>query len=205
MKRMDKMQNYSDLFFFFRLDGDCSCVHRFMSHALIYVYSGTLELTAQGQTVTIETGEAVFVHKEICLCLAVCPEETKKTKVAILCIPEGFLREFYFTIDKQGSVIDTPDRSMFVVPPRKDIDSLFCSMIPYYGTSVVPGEKILKLKIIEAIYALLETDRVFYTLLFGFAQGGKINVFDLLTDTRPIPFHWRKNSKSRMDPDCIAN
>lgn len=205
MKRMDKMQNYSDLFFFFRLDNDCFCVHRFMSYALVYVHSGTLEMTSQGQTVTIETGEAGFVSKEICLCLSVCRKETAKAEVAMLCIPESFLREFYFTIDKQESIIDTPDRSMFLIPPRKDIDSLFCSMIPYYGTNVVPGEKILKLKIIEAIYALLETDRFFYTLLFGFAQGGKINVFDLLADTCNLPFHWHKNKKFRIEPDNQAN
>lgn len=35
---MNTMQNYSDLFFFFHFGGNRSCVHRFMSHALVYVY-----------------------------------------------------------------------------------------------------------------------------------------------------------------------
>lgn len=189
------MQNYSDLFFFFRFGDNHSCVHRFLSHALVYVYCGELEISVPGQVITLQTGEVAFVRKEAYLQLAVCREENKETKFAILQIPESFLREFYFTLEKQEPIFDVPERSLYFVPPRKDLDSLFCSMIPYYGTDVAPGEKILKLKMIEAIYALLGTGQLFYTLLFGFAQGGRTDVFDLLSDTCTMPFHWQKNRK----------
>lgn len=202
---MYKMQNYSDLFFFFRFDDNRSCVHRFMNHALVYVYDGELEMIASDQAVTVRIGEAVFVRKETCLRLAVCRKEIKETKMAILRIPESFLREFYFTIEKLENIADAPDQSVFFIPPREDVDSLFCSMTPYYGAEVVPGEKILKLKIIEAIYALLGTSRLFHTLLFGFAYGSGINVFDLLADTCISSFHWQRNGAVRIELDNKFN
>lgn len=198
---MYKMQNYSDLFLFFRFDDRRSCVHRFTSHALVYVYGGELEIIASEQTVTVKTGETAFVRKETCLRLAACRKGNRETKMAILRIPESFLREFYFTVEKQENIPDVPNQSVFPIPPRKDIQSLFCSMSPYYESGVVPGEKILKLKIIEAIYTLLGTDRLFHTLLFGFAYGGGINVFDLLADTCILPFRWLENETAQIELD----
>lgn len=193
------MQNYSDLFFFFRFDDSRSCVHRFTNHALVYVYAGELVIAASDRSMTIETGDAAFVRKGTCLRLAVCRKETKETKMAILRIPESFLREFYFAVERQENIQGVPDRSVFPIPPREDIQSLFCSMTPYYESGVVPGEKILKLKIIEAIYALLGTGRLFHTLLFGFAFGGGIHVFDLLADTRIPLFRWLENRELRIE------
>lgn len=187
------MQNYSDLFFFFRFDDSRSCVHRFTSHALVYVYAGELVIAASDRSMTIETGDAAFVRKGTCLRLAASRTETRETKMAILRIPESFLREFYFAVERQENIQGVPDRSVFPIPPREDIQSLFCSMTPYYESGVVPGEKILKLKIIEAIYALLGTGRLFHALLFGFAFGGGIHVFDLLADTCIPPFRWLEN------------
>lgn len=193
------MQNYSDLFFFFRLGNDRSCVHRFTSHALVYVYCGELEITVPGQTRTIKSGEAIFVCKETCLSMTVCRKNVKETRIAILHIPESFLREFYFTIEKQETVFDVPDGALFLILQKESIDSLFGSMIPYYGTDVMPGEKILILKIIEAVYALLEMDGLFYALLFEFANGGKVDILDLLADTYTRPFYWRINDKSHIE------
>lgn len=199
------MKNYSDLFFFFRFDDNRSCVHRFPDHALVYVYSGELEITASDQAVTVRAGEAVFVRKEACVRLEVCRKEADETKMAILRIPESFLREFYFTIERLENIADAPDQSIFFIPPREDIDSLFCSMTPYYRAEVVPREKILKLKIIEAIYALLGTSRLFHALFFGFAYGSGINVFDLLADTCISPFHWQRNGAAQIEHDNKSN
>lgn len=197
------MQNYSDLFLFFRFDDSRSCVHRFTSHALVYVYGGELEIIASELTVTVKTGETAFVRKETCLRLAACRKGNREAKMAILRIPESFLREFYFTVEKQENIPDVPNQSVFPIPPREDMDSLFCSMTPYYGTEVAPGEKILKLKIIEAIYALLGTNQLFHTLLFEFAYGSGINVFDLLSDTCILPFRWLENGELRIE--YVAN
>lgn len=199
------MQNYSDLFFYFRFDDDHSCKHRFMSHALIYVYCGELEMNDLDRTIAVKSGEAVFVRKETCMHMEVCRKDNGDAKIAILRIPESFLREFYFTVERRENVFTIPDHSSFSIPQREDVDSLFCSMQPYYVSNVVPTDKVLKLKIIEAIYALLDTDWMFYTLLFEFAYCGKMDVFDLLVDNCIPPFCWQRSKYLCFEPGNKMN
>lgn len=191
------MINYSDLLFFFRFDINRSCVHRFINSALVYVYAGQLEAGDPGRIMLVQSGEAVFVHKGTYLRMTVCPHDAAEARIAILRIPESWLREFYFSVEKQDRVHCAPGYS-FLIPHREDVDSLFCSMLPYYGTGVAPGEKVLKLKVIEAVYALLETDPMFYPLLFGFAYNGRTSVFDLLADTCIPPFYWHNAKEDGM-------
>lgn len=205
MNKKDKRQNYSDLFFYYQFDDDCLCKHQFMCHALVYVYYGELEINGPDQTITVKSGKAAFVCKDTSLQISVYCKNSSEAKIAILRIPENFLHEFYFTTEKQKHIPITPDRSSFLIPQREDVDSLFCSMQPYYGTNVIPGEKILKLKIIEAIYALLETDWTFYSLLFGFAYSGKLDVLDLLVDTSLSPFYWQRCRKRHFEPSNKIN
>lgn len=186
------MQNYSDLFFYSEFDDNYSCKHRFLNHALVYVYCGELEMANLDQTIIAKSGEAVFVRKDTCMQMEVCRKDNDDAKIAIMRIQESFLREFYFTVEKLDNVFSIPDRFSFSIPRREDIESLFCSMQPYYGTNTIPGEKVLKLKIIEAIYALLETDWMFYTLLFEFAYSGRVDVLDLLVDNCIPPFCWHR-------------
>lgn len=200
MNRIDKILNYSDLLFFFRLGEDCSCTHRFLNHALVYVYCGELEISDPDRSMTLKSGEAALVRKDTSQKMAVCRKHAQDAQIAILRIPESFLREFYFTVEEQENVSAVPARSSFFIPQREAVDSLFCSMQPYYGTNIVPGAKVLKLKIIEAIYALLETDWMFYTLLFGFAYSGRIDVLDLLADTYIPPFCWQRSNDLCFEP-----
>lgn len=196
MIKREKMQNYSDLFFYFQFDDDYSCKHRFLNHALVYVYGGELEMTDSDRAITVKTGQAAFVSKDSCMQMEICLEKKEDARIAILRIPESFLRAFYFTVERLENVLSIPDRSSFSIPHREDVDSLFRSMQPYYGTDITPGEKVLKLKIIEAIYALLETDWMFYSLLFGFAYSGRVDILDLLADTCIPPFCWRQRQKT---------
>lgn len=200
MNKIDKMQNYSDVFFHFRLNEDCSCTHQFLNHVLIYVYSGVLEMNDPDRTMTVKSGESAFARKDTCLQMSVYLKDAKEAKVAFLRIPENFLHEFYFTIERQENVPATPYQSFLLLPQREDVDSLFCSMNPYYGTDVAPSKKLLKLKMIEAIYALLQTDWRFYTLLFGFAHSSKMDVLDLLADTCVPPICWQQRKDFRNEP-----
>lgn len=200
MIKNNKMQNYSDVFFYFQFDDDYSCEHRFLNHALVYVYCGELEMTDLDRAILVKSGEAAFVRKDTCMQMEVCRKDNDDAKIAILRIQESFLREFYFTVAKQDHVFSIPDRSSFSIPQREDVESLFCSMQPYYGTSTVPGEKVLKLKIIEAIYALLGTDWMFYTLLFEFAYSGRVDVLDLLAENYIPPFCWHPRKGACLEP-----
>lgn len=111
MIKREKMQNYSDLFFYFQFDDDYSCKHRFLNHALVYVYGGELEMTDSDRAITVKTGQAAFVSKDSCMQMEICLEKKEDARIAILRIPESFLREFYFTVERLENVLSIPDRS----------------------------------------------------------------------------------------------
>lgn len=183
------MQRYSDTFFFFCFNSGDACLHRFASHALVYVYGGQLKMDGRG--LTIPSGESLFVKKGCCLRM-VAGNMEEKTEVAILRIPDNLLREFYFVTDRQEIRDIGSERMSFPIPKRADIDSLFLAMRPYLDANISPQDAALRLKAIEAIYALLDADRMFYSILFGFAATSNISISDLLLETCIAPFYWQK-------------
>lgn len=195
----DHTYNYSELFFFFRFEEYEVCEHRFLSHALLYVYSGKLIIETYGQCIRLEEKESVFICNGTHVRITALEAE-KPSRIAMLRFPDSFLREFYFTTDNTESPKPDLEKHFSPLRPQKDLDSLFGSMLPYYDTGVQPTEKVLKLKIIEGIYALLRIDDVFYSLLFGFAQDGKTDIFDLLAETYVLPFHRYRVDKTTVEP-----
>ena len=65
---------------------------------------------------------------------------------------------------------------------RPDIRSLFESVIPYFDAGEKPSEDVLKLKMIEGVYVLLNTDRNLYASLFDFVEPWKIDILDYLNE-----------------------
>lgn len=65
---------------------------------------------------------------------------------------------------------------------RLDIRSLFESVIPYFDAGEKPSEDVLKLKMVEGIYVLLNTDRNLYASLFDFVEPWKIDILDYLNE-----------------------
>ena len=103
----------------------------------------------------------------------------------VLKFSKAFLREFYQTLDRQQIPIDSKREkaSLLLLPKnRPDIRSLFESVIPYFDAGEKPSEKILKLKMIEGVYVLLNTDRNLYASLFDFVEPWKIDILDYLNE-----------------------
>ncbi|MDR1779109.1 MAG: AraC family transcriptional regulator, partial [Tannerella sp.] len=63
---------------------------------------------------------------------------------------------------------------------RPDIRSLFESFTPYFDSPVAPTPELLRLKLTEGVYCLLNTDKHFYTALFDFSEPWKIDILDYL-------------------------
>jgi AraC-like DNA-binding protein len=65
---------------------------------------------------------------------------------------------------------------------RPDIVSLFESMMPYFDSDVQPTSELLKLKMMEGILILLNTDKNVHASLFDFAEPWKIDILDFLNE-----------------------
>jgi AraC-like DNA-binding protein len=71
-------------------------------------------------------------------------------------------------------------QSLIKLPKTPEIESLFQSMIPYFDTSKKPSEQIMKLKMQEGVYSLLNIDKNFFSCLFDFTEPWKIDIMDFL-------------------------
>jgi AraC-like DNA-binding protein len=155
-------------------------------HSLLYVYSGEMKVTEQGKTAFINKGECAFICKDNRVNIVKRPKGDEQYKCIALSFTRQFLREFYHrTLDK--SKLPPAARrhkfSLYKLPAdRPDIISLFGSMTPYFDSPVKPSEELIKLKMTEGVYCLLNTDKNFYSVLFDFSEPWKIDILDYLNE-----------------------
>jgi AraC-type DNA-binding domain-containing proteins len=176
--------NYSDIFFTYHFNNDIKCVHMVKDHTLVYVYSGELLLEEKSKKTEIHKGECVFLRRDNKVSMTKQPRGEEKFQAIFMIFNRNFLREFYKTIDKNQLPfeIEKHNPSVIKLPPTPDITGLFKSMTPYFDTSVKPADEIMRLKLHEGIYALLNIDDRFYPGLFDFTEPWKIDILDFLNE-----------------------
>ena len=67
-------------------------------------------------------------------------------------------------------------KAAVVLPQSPALQSLFLSFFPYTDANVKPNDEIIRLKMQEAVYYLLDTDARFYPTLFDFNEAWKIDL-----------------------------
>lgn len=181
-----KTINYSGVFLTCYTDNETTCVHATKDHSLVYLYAGKLILEdGKEKTETIiYPGECVFIRRDHRVKMTKFYTETEQYKGITLTFRRNFLREFYNNMDKNSIPKDSaiPEESIFRLPLRPDITSLFQSLTPYFDSTVQPTEELINLKEQEAVYALLSIDPGFYPILFDFTEPWKIDIMDFLNE-----------------------
>lgn len=164
---------------------DCECAHENREHTLIYLCSGELEIEECGRKTVLHAGDCAFMRRDNRMWLQKKVVEGKPYRSVVLKFSRGFLREFYQTLTHQPLPVDCKREklSLRVLPKnRPDIRSLFESVIPYFDADEKPAEEVLKLKMMEGVYVLLQTDRNLYASLFDFVEPWKIDIIDYLNE-----------------------
>ena len=164
---------------------DRECAHENREHTLIYQCSGRLEIDERGKKTVLYPGDCAFMRRDNRMWLQKRVGKGEPYRSIVLKFSKGFLREFYQTLDRQHIPIDSKREkaSLLLFPKnRPDIRSLFESVIPYFDAGEKPSEKILKLKMIEGVYVLRNTDRNLYASLFDFVEPWKIDILDYLNE-----------------------
>ena len=158
------------------------CAHENSEHTLIYLCSGKLEIDENGKKTILYGGDCAFMRKDHRLWLQKHIENGMPYRSVVLKFTRAFLREFYQKLDKKILPDARRDRTSLRILPhdRPDIRSLFESVIPYFDAGIKPSEEILKLKMTEGLYILLNTDKNLYASLFDFADPWKIDILDFL-------------------------
>lgn len=184
MERLDVF-NCSNILIASYFTDDRGCAHENREHTLIYLDSGELEIEERGKKTVLHAGECAFMRRDNQLWLNKRVEDGKPYHSIVLKFSRQFLREFYQTLNRQQIPSDSKREkiSLRMLPSnRPDIRSLFESVIPYFNAGEKPSDDVLKLKMVEGIYILLNTDINLYASLFDFVEPWKIDILDYLNE-----------------------
>ena len=145
----------------------------------------TMEEVPKGKKTVLHPGDCAFMRRDNRMWLQKKVEDDKPYRSVVLKFSRAFLREFYQSLNRQQLPTDSKREkvSLRVLPSnRPDIRSLFESVIPYFDAGEKPSEEVLKLKMIEGVYILLNTDHNLYASLFDFVEPWKIDILDYLNE-----------------------
>jgi AraC-like DNA-binding protein len=154
-------------------------------HGVVYVLSGEMEINEDGKITRLYKGECAFVRKDNRVSTTKLSNGKEQFKSVWLSFPRNFLREFYQILDKKQLPKDAqrPKVSVYKLPAdRPDIVSLFESITPYFDSGISPTDELIKLKMMEGVYVLLNTDKCFCSSLFDFTEPWKIDILDYLNE-----------------------
>ena len=184
MERLDVF-NYSDIFIASFFTDDRECLHENREHTLLYLCSGELEIEERGKKTLVHPGDCAFMRRDNWLWLQKKAAEGKPYRSVVLKFTRAFLRDFYQRLDRHKIPFESKREkvSLRLLPNnRPDIRSLFESIIPYFDAAEGPSEEELRVKMIEGVYVLLNTDRSLYASLFDFVDPWKIDILDYLNE-----------------------
>jgi AraC family transcriptional regulator, exoenzyme S synthesis regulatory protein ExsA len=174
--------SYSNIFFAHYFNDEVRCHKMIENHALMYLYSGELLVEENNRQTKIHSGQCIFIRKDNRITLTKKPCGEDQFRTITLVLTRNFLREFYQTMNKKEfpSEVQKFKQSLIKLPKSPEIESLFHSMTPYFDSSIKPSEQIMKLKMQEGVYSLLNIDKNIYSCLFDFTEPWKIDIMDFM-------------------------
>ena len=198
------LETEQHIYFFESIDTVSQACHLFSNHTLVYLYSGRLYLRNQcGETLNIERGDSAFMGRDSYSHIYAEPELHEPCRVLFFSLPREFLCEFYHTLSLSDCKSSTMELSaLHRLSSTSETESLFRSWIPYMREGQEIPETVLRLKMTEAGYALLNTDKRYIPTLFDFAGKCRMDMFDLLNKPMTKEIKWRE---LQSEPDSKLN
>lgn len=168
--------------------------HIFQNHTLVYLYGGRLHLRNQcGETLSIKKGDSAFIGRDSYSYLYAEPEGKIPCRVLFFSLPRDFLCEYYQTLPASDRKLSVAELSaLHRLEPTPEAKSLFLSWIPYTQEKREMSEEVLRLKMVETVYTLLHTTKKYIPVLFDFAEGCRMSVFDLLKKNVEKEIKWQE-------------
>lgn len=188
--RMIKKMNYADILYSFFSNQDSVCHDKAEFHFMMYVVSGKVIVTENGQEYTVHKGECVFIRRDHRIMFSKNLYGSEPFKSITLRFDRNYLRKFYqkLNIDRNLKKARTLDSSVRVMEKSPYLDSLFLSMLPFFESDIEPNPEFIEQKMEEGVRTLLNLNEGFYPMLFDFADPWKIDILDFLNDNYMYEF-----------------
>lgn len=182
MLKESQVYNYWDIVYSCFVPHEMLSEYRMPVHVLIYVYSGEMVVDDNGRTLKVCEGNYVFIKRDHRVKLLKHTVEDAPYKAISIRFERNFLRDFFAALDKAALPKDTKRirEAALLLPQTPALQSLFLSLFPYTDAHVKPKDEIIRLKMQEALYCLLDTDERFYPTLFDFNESWKIDLLPFM-------------------------
>jgi AraC-like DNA-binding protein len=177
-----KTLSYSGIFLSCFADYSEKCIHSTPEHVLVYLYSGEQVIEDRNKKIKLQAGDCAFIRRDHRLKMYKNSKGEDLYKGISLTFKRNVLRDFYSKMNKSEipKAVKTSDKTVFKLDRSPAIESLFQSLTPYFDNSIKPTEGVTHLKLLEGIYALLNSDEQLYPILFDFAEPWKIDLLEFL-------------------------
>lgn len=176
--------NYSGIFLSCFSDYSEKCIHATPEHVLLYLYSGEQIIEDRGEQIIIKAGECAFIRRDHRLVMYKNSKGDDLYKGISLTFGRNILREFYSKMNRYEipEKLSISEKNIFKLDIRPDITSLFQSLTPYFDGNIKPTEGVAHLKLLEGIYAVLNSSEALYPVLFDFTEPWKVDILGFLNE-----------------------
>lgn len=166
-----------------------SCIHNasiketfsLSDHALVFLSSGSLDISKEDRTISMSPGESVFIRKDCAVTLTKSMgADGSPFKSVMITFERKFLLRYFRKIRAEQVSAERSSSSVLMIPPRPDTTSLFTSLMPFFWSEDKPGEEWVDGKKTEGLDCILRTDRNVYASLFDFSGRWKIDLADFM-------------------------
>ena len=178
----NSVYNYKDIIYSCFQPEESLSEHSLPHHALIYVYSGEIQIEDNGKELTVHAGEYVFLKRDNRVKIHKHTHSSNPYKAISIRFDRKFLREYFRTIKRKSLPQDVKPFKDAVIKIERSpyIESLFVSLFPFTDRGIKPSEEFVKMKMNEAMSYILVVDERFYPTLFDFNNPWKIDLLEFM-------------------------
>lgn len=168
--------NYLDFFskyFFIDQSTNTSCP----DHALVFVISGELTVRCSCGSTTLSEGGYIFLRKDENTILERRSSGEKPFRSVFMGFNRCFLQQMRPMLDNREMSQCSSDfeNNVIALPKKPSLESLYISLLPYLEWKSCPEKQLLEIKLMEAVYSLIQMDERFYSCLFDFDEPTEEN------------------------------
>jgi AraC-like DNA-binding protein len=147
-------------------------------HSLVRVISGEMKVVQSDSTFIFGAGDTLLFPRHQLSTLVKYPKDGRPYKSVVMTLTTERLKDFY----TRNQISSTQPHTHKIITLKKNIllESLFASLHPYFEMKDALPEKIISIKIEEAIAILHSVDKDIDSVLSDFSEPGKINLAEFM-------------------------
>jgi AraC-like DNA-binding protein len=148
------------------------------NHSFVRIISGEMKVVQADNSYIFGAGDSLLFPRNQLATIIKYPKNGRPYKSVLMTLTTARLKEYY---TKSGIISAHPHAyKMRIFPKHPLLESFFASLLPYFDLSDELPEKIVSLKLEEAIQILRTIDPEIDSLLANFEAPGKINLAEFI-------------------------